>query len=437
MVSLNHPDPPEPQDASASGSSMVAVLTRELLSAALGVLGVYVSTKIIKRILDPNADSRDRSRARREAIVSRLLHTGVPAEALKTMSPSEEVLLGDLVFPEDISSSFESVGGLSETKETLRELIIYPLIYPDVYAQPSSSSLLAPPKGVLLYGPPGTGKTLLAKALAKESGANFLALSPSSLLSKWFGDTEALARAVFSLARRVQPTIIFIDEIDGLFRERSSQEHEAHKNLKAEFMQLWDGLTTDEGRVIVLGATNRPYDVDPAILRRMPRPFEVPLPGPPQRADILRKILSEVDLAEPFDYDMVARVTEGYSGSDLKELCRAAMMHPVREGVRKAASERRAGLGSASTQRRLRSLTLNDVLSARREVSTTQHQSEEYKAKVEAQARAAEGERVMMDAANADDAMAMIMRMMQGLQGRGGAGGGGPTANGGGGAGIP
>lgn len=400
-------DPAEAQDSSAP--SFLAILTRELLSAALGVIGIYFSAKMLKRVLDPNAEARDRSRQRREQVVLRLLRSGVPQESLVGLSPSEEMLLHDLVFPEDISVSFDAVGGLAATKETLRELIIYPLLYPDVYAS-SSSSLLSPPKGILLYGPPGTGKTMLAKALAKESGANFLALSPSSLLSKWLGDTEQLARAVFSLARRVQPTIVFIDEIDGLFRERSNTEHEAHKNLKAEFMQLWDGLTTDDqqNQVVVLGATNRPYDVDPAILRRMPRPFEVALPNFEERVDILRKVLSDVEVESNFDYATVASMTEGYSGSDLKELCRASMMQPLREGVRTAAKDRAsfASPAGASPSSKLRPLTMNDVISARTEVSRTQDQSSNYQAKVEGASISSNNEEQLMSA----------MRLLQILQ---------------------
>ncbi|PXF48914.1 Protein MSP1 [Gracilariopsis chorda] len=389
-------------DFAESAPSFWALLSRELLSAAFAVLGVYVSARVIKRVMDPNAESRERTRQRREAVLTRLLRTGVPNEALRYMSPAEELLLHDLVFPEDISATFGSVGGLNYTKETLKELIVYPLLYPDVY-QSGQSSLLQPPKGILLYGPPGTGKTMLAKALAKESGANFLALSPSSLLSKWLGDTEQLARAVFSLARRVQPTIIFIDEIDGLFRERSSNEHEAHKNLKAEFMQLWDGLTTDDrlNQVVVLGATNRPYDVDPAILRRMPRPFEVALPNEGERVEILSKVLNGVALEDDFDFHCVARVTDGYSGSDLKELCRAAMMHPIREGVRGAARER-ASFGGSTGQKKLRPLTLKDVLQARKEVSRTEQESANYHAKT------------VRDSMSGDDnQMDLLVRLLQ------------------------
>lgn len=401
-------DPPQTDSAEAGETStvasIIAFLSREVLSAAIALAGVYLSAKVIKRVIDPNAEARERTRVRREAVFERLYRTGVPREALRGLAPSEEALLHELVFPEDICSNFDSVGGLRGTKESLKELIVYPLLFPDVYGgKEGGASLLSPPKGVLLYGPPGTGKTMLAKALAKESGANFLALSPSSLLSKWLGDTEQLARAVFSLARRVQPTIIFIDEIDGLFRERSSAEHEVHKNLKAEFMQLWDGLMTDDrfNQVVVLGATNRPYDVDPAILRRMPRPFEVGLPNLMERVEILSKVLEEVDVEVGFDYVKVSEVTEGYSGSDLKELCRAAMMAPVRESLRVVAKQRMKNALNVPTAHgltcapqlvngsfgmrgrevsKLRPLTLQDVLTARREVIRPQEQSANYEA---------------------------------------------------------
>lgn len=393
-------------DISESAPSIWMMLTRELISAAFAVFGVYVTAKVVKRVMDPNAEARERTRQRREEVVSRLLRTGVPLDSLKYMAPAEETLLHDLVFPEDISACFDSVGGLSGTKEMLKELIVYPLQYPDVY-QTGGSSLLQPPKGILLYGPPGTGKTMLAKALAKESGANFLALSPSSLLSKWLGDTEQLARAVFSLAQRVQPTIIFIDEIDGLFRERSSSEHEAHKNLKAEFMQLWDGLTTDErhNQVVVLGATNRPYDVDPAILRRMPRPFEVALPTETERVEILQKVLSGVQLERGFDHGVIAQATDMYSGSDLKELCRAAMMQPIRESVREAARNRMS-VGRQNSSKKLRPLRLQDVLEARRTVSRTQDESAEY------------GIRVRTEASQSDPQMDVAMRLLQTFAGR-------------------
>lgn len=370
---------------------VVEFVLAELFSATVGLLAVWLSARVMRRVLDPSAEDRKRSKARRDAVVSRLLKTGVAPNALANLNATEEALMYDLVFPEDITVSFNDIGGLAKVKESLRELVVYPMLYPDVFglgARPAAGdakngALLSPPKGILLYGPPGTGKSCCASALAKESGANFLALSPSSMLSKWLGETEQIARAVFSLARRVSPTIIFIDEVDGLFRERTSSEHEAHKNLKSEFMQLWDGLAVDDGgaMVVVLGATNRPYDVDSAILRRMPRAFEVGLPSKTDRLSILRKIMLNTATEPGLSLEDVAEVTSGYSGSDLKELCRAAMMQPVREALRKAAKQVRTSGSDPNLDTEgisLRPLELRDILTAQADVTRTEVQSQEY-----------------------------------------------------------
>ncbi|KAJ3057438.1 hypothetical protein HK097_006366 [Rhizophlyctis rosea] len=176
---------------------------------------------------------------------------------------------------------------------------------------------------------------MLAKALAKESGANFINMHVSTLTEKWYGESQKLVNALFTLAKKLQPAIIFIDEIDSFLRERKSNDHEATSMMKAEFMSLWDGLTSHDMRVVVLGATNRPNDIDKAILRRMPKRFHIKLPDPSQRERVLRMLLSQVDLDEEFDLKSVVSGTHGYSGSDLKELCRNAAMVPVRESIRK------------------------------------------------------------------------------------------------------
>lgn len=137
----------------------------------------------------------------------------------------EEVIATELIHPDDISITFKDVGGLDTVIKSLQENVIYPLKYPDLYS--SFSSLLGCPKGVLLYGPPGCGKTMLAKALAKESGAIFINLHVSTLTDKWFGESQKLVHGLFSLALKLQPCIIFIDEIDSFLRERKSFDHEA------------------------------------------------------------------------------------------------------------------------------------------------------------------------------------------------------------------
>jgi SpoVK/Ycf46/Vps4 family AAA+-type ATPase len=181
------------------------------------------------------------------------------------------------------------IGGLDPIIVSLRESVILPLNHPHLFT--SSSGLLGAPKGVLLYGPPGCGKTMLAKALAKESGATFINMHVSTLTDKWFGETNKLVAALFSLAQKMQPAIIFIDEIDSLLRERRNNDHEITNMMKTEFMAMWDGLTTGEDtRIIVLGATNRPNDIDSAVLRRMPKRFAIKLPSDEQRMKILRLV---------------------------------------------------------------------------------------------------------------------------------------------------
>ena len=197
---------------------------------------------------------------------------------------------------------------------------------------------------MLLYGPPGTGKTMLAKALAKESNACFINVRAAALQSKWFGDAQKLVTAVFTLAWKIQPCIIFIDEVDSFLGTRKAGEHEAVTSMKTEFMQLWDGFITDnDARVLVLAATNRPWDIDEAILRRLPRAFEVPLPDAKQRARILRVLLAGEDVDEsiwadtdadaggPGALEALATAADGYSGSDLQDLCKQAALVPIRE----------------------------------------------------------------------------------------------------------
>ena len=202
---------------------------------------------------------------------------------------------------------------------------------------------------------------MLAKALARESGANFINLHISTLTEKWFGDSNKLVHAVFSLARKLQPTIVFIDEIDAVLGQRRSGEHEASGMVKAEFMTHWDGLASsnvygEPQRILVLGATNRMQDIDEAILRRMPKKFPVVLPSAPQRRRILTILLKDTRIdRQNFDLDFLVRSTAGMSGSDLKELCRDAAMVPVREYIRhKQASGKPLGSIRAHDARGLR-----------------------------------------------------------------------------------
>ncbi|KAH3903029.1 protein-degrading AAA family ATPase MSP1 SCDLUD_000637 [Saccharomycodes ludwigii] len=243
----------------------------------------------------------------------------------------ERFVLENVITPFDMNVKFTDIGGLDNIVEELVESVIYPLTTPEIF---ESSSLLEAPSGVLLYGPPGCGKTMIAKALAKESGANFISIRMSSIMDKWYGESNKIVDAIFSLANKVQPCIIFIDEIDSFLRERSSTDHEVTAVLKAEFMTLWDGLVSN-GRIMVLGATNRMNDIDAAFLRRMPKRFHVGLPDHESRKKILTILLNDTKLEETdFNMDMIVAHTNGFSGSDLKELCRNAALNAARDYIK-------------------------------------------------------------------------------------------------------
>lgn len=219
----------------------------------------------------------------------------------------------------------------------MQETIILPLRRPEIFAQ---SSLLKSCKGLLLFGPPGTGKTMLAKALARESGANFLSIATSTIFNKYVGDSEQNTRAIFTLAARLSPCVIFIDEIDSLLssRDQNGSGQEYSRKVKNEFMSSWDGLMTDENlRVVVIGCTNRPFDLDDAVLRRFSRKLLVDLPDAEQREKILKVILRKEKLSNDVDLKEIASdtMTKGFSGSDLYNLCQTAAYMPIREIVAK------------------------------------------------------------------------------------------------------
>mmetsp|Transcript_23714 Transcript_23714/g.59790 ORF Transcript_23714/g.59790 Transcript_23714/m.59790 type:complete len:328 (+) Transcript_23714:605-1588(+) len=222
---------------------------------------------------------------------------------------------------------WNDIAGLEGAKKHLHEAVILPRLKPDIF-----QGLRAPPKGILLFGPPGTGKTLLAKAVATEANARFFAISASSLTSKWVGEGEKLVRALFAVAYSVQPSIVFIDEIDSILTARTEGENEASRRLKTEFLTQFDGVSSSSGHVLFMGATNRPQEIDDAALRRFTKRVYIPLPDDAARASLVSHLLKgQCHSVKGAELRSVVSFTTGYSGSDLAALCKEAAMGPVRE----------------------------------------------------------------------------------------------------------
>jgi len=250
----------------------------------------------------------------------------------KTVFPNVDVQLATRILNDAITSDpgtkWTDISGLEAAKTALNEIVILPSLRPELF-----TGLRSPSKGVLLFGPPGTGKTLIARALATESNSRFFNISASSLVSKYVGDGEKLVRALFAVARFVAPSVIFIDEIDSILSARSEAEHEASRRLKTEFLLQFDGVASSSSdRVLVLGATNRPQELDEAIRRRFPKRIYIPLPDSETRKAMLQHLLSlHKSTISIRQLTTIVNKTEGYSGSDMTALAKDASLEPIRE----------------------------------------------------------------------------------------------------------
>eukprot|EP00929_Paragymnodinium_shiwhaense_P094037 TRINITY_DN54407_c0_g1_i1.p1 TRINITY_DN54407_c0_g1~~TRINITY_DN54407_c0_g1_i1.p1 ORF type:complete len:678 (+),score=112.89 TRINITY_DN54407_c0_g1_i1:75-2036(+) len=240
----------------------------------------------------------------------------------------------------------DDIAGLEFVKTQIEEVLILPRLHPQLFA----SVLTKPTRGLLLFGPPGTGKTLLAKWIASECGATFFNIDASSVLSKWIGEAEKTVKALFQLATERQPSVIFVDEIDSLLSKRRDADNEGSRRVKNEFLTSLEGAGTGaHDKVLLVGATNMPWDIDSAVLRRLPKRLYVPLPGPAARLALLRRQLACHNDASGLsgaltaqDLRQIAEQTVDFSGSDLKTLLQEAAMGPVRDaalGLRKRSAD--------------------------------------------------------------------------------------------------
>ncbi|KAL6259212.1 hypothetical protein P5V15_009132 [Pogonomyrmex californicus] len=248
-------------------------------------------------------------------------------ERLKNIDPNMIELIKNEIMDSGKTITWDDIAGLECVKKIIKEVVVFPMLRPDIF-----TGLRRPPKGILLFGPPGTGKTLIGKCIASQSKSTFFSISASSLTSKWIGDGEKMVRALFAVARVHQPSVVFIDEIDSLLTKRSETEHESSRRLKTEFLVQLDGATTSEDdRILIVGATNRPQELDDAARRRLVKRLYVPLPEFEARKQIINNLLKSVhhDLNEE-DVARIAEKSTGYSGADMTNLCKEASMEPIR-----------------------------------------------------------------------------------------------------------
>uniref|UniRef100_A0AAR2KED3 Katanin p60 ATPase-containing subunit A-like 2 n=1 Tax=Pygocentrus nattereri TaxID=42514 RepID=A0AAR2KED3_PYGNA len=230
---------------------------------------------------------------------------------------------------------WDDIIGLEDAKRLVKEAVVYPIKYPQLF-----TGILSPWKGLLLYGPPGTGKTMLAKAVATECNTTFFNISASSIVSKWRGDSEKLVRVLFELARYHAPSTIFLDELESVMSQRGvgqGGEHEGSRRMKTELLVQMDGLARSNDLVFVLAASNLPWELDHAMLRRLEKRILVGLPSGPARKAMINHWLPPitntggVELRTELAYDILAQEMEGYSGSDIRLVCKEAAMRPVRK----------------------------------------------------------------------------------------------------------
>ncbi|KAL2505383.1 P-loop containing nucleoside triphosphate hydrolase superfamily protein [Abeliophyllum distichum] len=253
-------------------------------------------------------------------------------EKLRNLEPRLIEHVSNEIMDRDPNVRWDDIAGLEHAKKCVTEMVIWPLLRPDIF-----KGCRSPGRGLLLFGPPGTGKTMIGKAIAGEAKATFFYISASSLTSKWIGEGEKLVRALFGVASCRQPAVIFVDEIDSLLSQRKSEgEHESSRRLKTQFLIEMEGFDGGNDQILLIGATNRPQELDEAARRRLTKRLYIPLPTSDARSWIIKNLLEKDGLfnLSKEDIDTICKLTEGYSGSDMKNLVKDASMGPLREALR-------------------------------------------------------------------------------------------------------
>ncbi len=259
--------------------------------------------------------------------------------------------------------TYEDIGGLKDEIQKIREMVELPLRHPELFERLG----IEPPKGVLLYGPPGTGKTLLAKAVANETNATFIHISGPEIMSKFYGESEARLREKFQEAKEKAPSIIFIDEIDAIAPKRDEVTGEVERRVVSQLLTLMDGLET-RGKVIVIGATNRPNAIDPALRRpgRFDREIELKVPDKQGRLEILQIHTRNMPLADDVDLEKIASQTHGFVGADLEYLAKEAAMKALKRVLPKINLEEERIPAEVLNEIRV---TMQDFLDALKEIT--------------------------------------------------------------------
>ncbi|XP_052139582.1 ATPase family AAA domain-containing protein FIGL1 isoform X2 [Oryza glaberrima] len=323
------------------------------------------TSNMTSRVIGKNDDSMGDST--RKCLEMLCGPDGELPEKLRNLEPRLIEHVSNEIMDKDPNVRWDDIAGLEHAKKCVTEMVIWPLLRPDIFR-----GCRSPGRGLLLFGPP-VGKTMIGKAIAGEAKATFFYISASSLTSKWIGEGEKLVRALFGVACCRQPAVIFVDEIDSLLSQRKSDgEHESSRRLKTQFLIEMEGFDSGNDQILLIGATNRPQELDEAARRRLTKRLYIPLPSPEARAWIIRNLLEKDGLFKLSEEEtnIVCKLTEGYSGSDMKNLVKDASMGPLREALQQ-------GVGITKLNKEdMRPVMLKDFETALQEVRPSVSSSE-------------------------------------------------------------